>query len=166
MALKQEFLFQKFARDYYFIQFNFFPFFCPNNVLISWKTLLCAYDFLENIVLCLSFPEKHCYVPVISWKTLLCAYDFLESIVMCLWFLGKHWYVPMISWKALLCACDFLENIVCLWYDTRDSAPSLLAQKENKSKTAQGGLWVFLSGFWLPQSKHWTTDMGRTSCTR
>ena len=97
--------------------------------------------------MCLWFPGKHCYVPVISWKTLLCACDFLENIVMCLWFLGKHWYVPMISWKALLCACDFLENIVCLWYDTRDSAPSLLPQKENKSKTAQGGLWVFFIRF-------------------
>ena len=107
MALKQEFLFRKFARDYYFIQFNFFLFFCPNNVLISWKTLLCAYDFLENIVMCLSFPGKHCYVPVISWKTLLCAYDFLENIGMCLWFHGKHCYVPVISWKTL-CAYDMI----------------------------------------------------------
>ena len=156
MALKQEFLFRKFARDYYFIQFNFFLFFCPNNVLISWKTLLCAYDFLENIVMCLSFPGKHCYVPVISWKTLLCAYDFLENIGMCLWFHGKHCYVPVISWKTL-CAYDMILVT---------QPPSLLPQKENKSKTAQGGLWIFLSGFWLPQSKHWTTDIGRTSCTR
>ena len=48
--------------------------------VISWKTLLCACDFLENIVMCLWFLGKHWYVPMISWKALLCACDFLKTL--------------------------------------------------------------------------------------